>query len=137
MYLDKETYERAGLAGRPQGAKGNRGLKPRWSALPMSSQKVFALFALLKSRSIVVSYDLRNPSMLHGKRGFDRLLFASKKVLNQSLTWLFCNVTESSKLPRPVSHFLYISRAKSNEGQARLLTRCSNTSPPSSPQLQA
>jgi ribonucleases P/MRP protein subunit RPP40 len=31
MYLDKETYERAGLTGKPHGAKGNRGLKPRWS----------------------------------------------------------------------------------------------------------
>lgn len=31
MYLDKETYERAGLAGKPHGVKGKRGLKPRWS----------------------------------------------------------------------------------------------------------
>lgn len=31
MYLDKETYERAGLVGKPDGAKGNRAGKPRWS----------------------------------------------------------------------------------------------------------
>lgn len=36
MHLDKESYERAGLVGKPHGAKGNRGLKPRWSALPMN-----------------------------------------------------------------------------------------------------
>jgi hypothetical protein len=30
MFLDKETYERAGLVGKPYGAKGKRGLKPRW-----------------------------------------------------------------------------------------------------------
>lgn len=30
MYLDKETYERAGLTGRPHGSKGSRGVKPRW-----------------------------------------------------------------------------------------------------------
>lgn len=30
MYLDKETYERAGLVGKPYGAKGGRGSKPRW-----------------------------------------------------------------------------------------------------------
>lgn len=30
MFLDKETYERAGLVGKPHGAKGGRGLKPRW-----------------------------------------------------------------------------------------------------------
>ncbi len=32
MFLDRETYERAGLVGKPHGAKGKRGLKPRWSA---------------------------------------------------------------------------------------------------------
>lgn len=30
MLLDKEHYERAGLVGKPHGAKGKRGLKPRW-----------------------------------------------------------------------------------------------------------
>ena len=33
MYLDKETYERAGLVGQPHGVKGKRGLKPRWGML--------------------------------------------------------------------------------------------------------
>ncbi|KAM0433243.1 hypothetical protein ACHAPT_004116 [Fusarium lateritium] len=33
MYLDKETYERAGLVGKPYGAKGGRGSKPRWDGL--------------------------------------------------------------------------------------------------------
>jgi ribonuclease P/MRP protein subunit RPP40 len=31
MYLERETYERAGLVGQPHGVKGKRGLKPRWS----------------------------------------------------------------------------------------------------------
>lgn len=31
MYLDRETYERAGLVGKPHGAKGARSGKPRWS----------------------------------------------------------------------------------------------------------
>ena len=30
MYLDKESYEKAGLVGKPQGPKGTRGTKPRW-----------------------------------------------------------------------------------------------------------
>jgi ribonuclease P/MRP protein subunit RPP40 len=30
LFLDKETYERAGLVGKPHGVKGKRGLKPRW-----------------------------------------------------------------------------------------------------------
>ena len=33
MYIERETYERAGLVGRPFGVKGNRGLRPRWGKL--------------------------------------------------------------------------------------------------------
>lgn len=75
MYLDKETYERAGLVGKPHGAKADRGLRPRW----------------------VVEYDLRSPSMLHGKPGFDRLVYACKNTLREPLTWLFCNVSNKSE----------------------------------------
>lgn len=75
MFLDKETYERAGLVGKPYGAKGNRGLRPRW----------------------VVEFDLRSPSMLHGKPGFDRLVYACKNALTEPLTWLFCNVSNKSE----------------------------------------
>lgn len=52
----------------------------------------------------VIEIELRKPSMLHGKRGFERLVYAAKNVLNQSLTWLFCDLdaeqdlTESSSL---------------------------------------
>lgn len=31
LFLDKESYERAGIVGRPDGVKGKRGTKPRWS----------------------------------------------------------------------------------------------------------
>jgi hypothetical protein len=30
LHLDKESYERAGLVGKPEGLKGERGTKPRW-----------------------------------------------------------------------------------------------------------
>ena len=30
LYLDKESYERAGIVGKPDGVKGGRGTKPRW-----------------------------------------------------------------------------------------------------------
>ena len=75
LYLEKETYERAGLVGKPHGAKGNRGLKPRW----------------------VVEFDLRSPSMFKGKKGFDRLVYACKNVLNDPVTWLFTNLSTKSK----------------------------------------
>ncbi|KAF7562038.1 hypothetical protein G7046_g2083 [Stylonectria norvegica] len=80
MYLDKETYERAGLTGKPYGAKGGRGAKPRW----------------------IVSYDLRAPSMLHGKKGFDRLVYACKNVFNQPRSWLFSNVGDPKPNPDPL-----------------------------------
>jgi Ribonuclease P 40kDa (Rpp40) subunit len=38
---------------------------------------------------IVVEVNLRQPSMLHGKKGFERLVWAAKNVLNRSVTWLF------------------------------------------------
>lgn len=31
LHLDKESYERAGIVGKPEGVKGKRGTKPRWS----------------------------------------------------------------------------------------------------------
>ncbi|KAI1133156.1 ribonuclease P 40kDa subunit [Nemania abortiva] len=80
MYLDKETYERAGLVGKPRGAKGARGLQPRW----------------------IVEYDLRSPSALHGKKGFDRLVYACKNALNAPATWLFCNLS-STPSPDPIT----------------------------------
>ncbi|KAF0317997.1 ribonuclease P 40kDa subunit [Colletotrichum asianum] len=83
MYLDKESYERAGLVGKPHGVKGKRGLKPRW----------------------VVSYQLRDPSMLHGKKGFDRLLYACKNALNTPVTWLFSNATATTPSPDPLEQY--------------------------------
>lgn len=56
---------------------------------------------LANSRLKVVAYDLRSPSMLHGKKGFDRLVYAARKVLNQPLTWLFCDNNEPSMSPSP------------------------------------
>ncbi|KAL6907270.1 ribonuclease P 40kDa subunit domain-containing protein [Trichoderma evansii] len=76
LYLDRETYERAGLEGKPYGIKGDRGSKPRWK----------------------VSYNLREESMLHGRKRFDRLVYACKNVLNQSMKWLVCNASTSGLL---------------------------------------
>ena len=43
----------------------------------------------------MIEVDLRQPSMLHGKRGFERIVWAAKNVLNQSLIWLFKDVSKS------------------------------------------
>jgi len=72
LALGKETYERAGLVGKPDGARGGRGARARW----------------------LVEINLRLPSMLHGRKGFDRIVHACKTVLKEDVTWLFCNLGE-------------------------------------------
>jgi ribonucleases P/MRP protein subunit RPP40 len=54
----------------------------------------FVLSTIL-NRFLVVDFDLRSPSMLHGKKGFDRLVYACKNALSQPTTWLFCNLSKS------------------------------------------
>ena len=39
--------------------------------------------------------NLRSPSMLHGKKGFERIVWAFKNVLNHSVAWLFHDFTPS------------------------------------------
>ncbi|KAI8316171.1 hypothetical protein K4K61_010062 [Colletotrichum sp. SAR11_59] len=53
----------------------------------------------------VVSYQLRDPSMLHGKKGFDRLLYACKNALNTPVTWLFSNATATTPSPDPLEQY--------------------------------
>ncbi|KAJ4367268.1 hypothetical protein N0V83_006849 [Neocucurbitaria cava] len=71
LELDRPTYERCGLqGGTPVEDGGRKHQKQRWR----------------------VEYDLRSPSMKHGKKGFGRLEWAAQNVLNRSLSWLFCHV---------------------------------------------
>ncbi|KAK4173083.1 ribonuclease P 40kDa subunit-domain-containing protein [Triangularia setosa] len=83
MFLDKEAYERAGLVGKPHGVKGKRGLKPRW----------------------IVEVDLNSSSMIKGKKGYDRLVYASKNAFGAPMTWLFCNGTPIVPDPDPLAVF--------------------------------
>lgn len=34
--------------------------------------------------------------MLHGKKGFERIVWAFKNVLNHPVAWLFCDLTSES-----------------------------------------
>ncbi|KAF2691055.1 hypothetical protein K458DRAFT_426438 [Lentithecium fluviatile CBS 122367] len=74
LELDRPTYERCGLQGKPIEDGGKKHKKARW----------------------VIEFNLRLPSATHGKKGFSRLEWACKNVLNQSLTWLFYNLNPSS-----------------------------------------
>ncbi|KAJ5665963.1 uncharacterized protein N7477_008411 [Penicillium maclennaniae] len=68
--LGKEIFERTGLTGTPIRSGGRKHGKERF----------------------VIELNLRLPSMLHGKKGFERIERAFKNVLNQSLAWLFCDL---------------------------------------------
>lgn len=86
LALDKESYERAGLVGKPDGVKGKRGTRPRWSELCASVTGSILLIGK------VVEINFRLPSMLHGKKGFDRIVYAFKNVLTKPVTWLFSDL---------------------------------------------
>ncbi|KAL6717877.1 hypothetical protein ACLMJK_003962 [Lecanora helva] len=67
LELAKENYERSGLLGKAISDGGRKHMETRFA----------------------VEIDLRQPSMLHGKKGFERIVWAFKNVLNHSVTWLF------------------------------------------------
>lgn len=45
----------------------------------------------------VVEYQLTGSSMFPGKKGFDRLIYASKNAFPAPITWLFCNISTSTE----------------------------------------
>lgn len=47
--------------------------------------------------------NLRSPSMLRGKRGFERIVWAFKNVLNHSVTWLFHDFDSNSELGKAIA----------------------------------
>ena len=73
MEMDRQTYERAGLVGVPVEDGGKKHQKNRWS----------------------VEYNLKNPSMKKGKKGFERLRWAANNVLDESKSWLFWSANPS------------------------------------------
>ena len=52
---------------------------------------------------LAVEMDLRSPAMLHGKKGFERIVWAFKNVLNHSVTWLFHDFTSHSGPGRAIA----------------------------------
>jgi len=68
--IDKATYERCGLVGAGAPHPGRKHVKSRFR----------------------IELDLRLPSMEHGKKGFERIKWAFKNVLNESLAWLFVDM---------------------------------------------
>ncbi|PLB42498.1 ribonuclease P protein subunit p40 [Aspergillus candidus] len=74
LELGKEVFERTGLTGKPTRSGARKHAKERY----------------------VVELNLRLPSMLHGKKGFERIVWAFKNVLNHSVAWLFYDLAPSA-----------------------------------------
>ncbi|PIG85550.1 hypothetical protein AARAC_007744 [Aspergillus arachidicola] len=74
LELGKEIFERTGLTGKPVRSGGRKHAKERY----------------------LVEINLRLPSMLHGKKGFERLVWAFKNVLNHTVAWLFYDLASES-----------------------------------------
>ncbi|PWY80624.1 hypothetical protein BO70DRAFT_315846 [Aspergillus heteromorphus CBS 117.55] len=74
LELSKELFERTGLTGKPIRSGARKHAKERYA----------------------VEINLRLPSMMHGKKGFERIVWAFKNVLTQSVTWLFFDLASES-----------------------------------------
>jgi ribonuclease P/MRP protein subunit RPP40 len=73
--VDKPTHERLGLqGGKPIQSGGRKHVTARYA----------------------IDIDLRQPAMVHGKSGFERLIWACKNVLNHTVTWLFYDVSANA-----------------------------------------
>ncbi|EGP91856.1 uncharacterized protein MYCGRDRAFT_98906 [Zymoseptoria tritici IPO323] len=68
--VDKPTFERLGLEGKAMPTFGRKHVKARFA----------------------IELDLRLPSMVRGKKGFDRIVWAFGNVLTDTLTWVFCDL---------------------------------------------
>ncbi|KXS95613.1 hypothetical protein AC578_10384 [Pseudocercospora eumusae] len=66
LEIDKSTFERMGLEGRAVPSLGRKHVKQRY----------------------VVEMDLRDPRMVSGKKGFERVKWAFRNVLNETKTWV-------------------------------------------------
>jgi ribonuclease P/MRP protein subunit RPP40 len=82
--LPKERYERAGLVGKPVPDGGRKHVKTRYRAHVCPCSETLPLTV-----ATGIDINLREPSMVSGKKGFERVRWACKNVLTESVTWLF------------------------------------------------
>ncbi len=104
LILERERYERTGLLGKPYGPKATGGIRPKWGMTIES----FTSSTILTCT--VVDVNLRHPSMVHGKRGFDRLIYAFKNVLTEPVTWLFTDLEAPGIMSMHTGHPSHIAK---------------------------
>ena len=84
LEVDKPTFEKLGLEGKSISTEGRKHIKARFA----------------------IEIDLRGPNMVHGKKGFERLIWACKNVLDRAVTWLFVDLTKKEDMDEgPIKEF--------------------------------
>ena len=87
LEVDKPTYERLGLQGKPIPSEGRKHVKARYG-----NGQPFENACASLTECTAIEINLRLPSMVRGHKGFERVIGAFKNVLNHSVTWLFSNL---------------------------------------------
>ncbi len=94
LELDKESYERSGLVGKAIRDGTRKHVRTRYGSICYHHNQS----AEDELRSpLAIEINLRLPSMLHGKKGFERIVWAFKNVLNSTVTWLFHDCEAGAK----------------------------------------
>jgi ribonucleases P/MRP protein subunit RPP40 len=99
LEVDKATYQRLGLNGTVVASGGRKHVKTRYGEQIMHVSSSRGQLTI----SPAIELNLRLPSMVYGKHGFKRILWAFKNVLNQSVTWLFYNLNGNNDGSGPIS----------------------------------
>ncbi len=71
---------------------GNRMVSKENEAPSPGGVRIYSTRRICELILAVVEINLRLPSMLHGRKGFDRIVYAFKNVLTKPVTWLFTNL---------------------------------------------
>ncbi len=96
--VDKATFERMGLEGKPIPTAGRKHVKIRYGEFCSHLHSVSFADSVL-----AIELNLRLPSMVRGKKGFERILWAFKNVLDRSVTWLFYDLRSPTNISGPIS----------------------------------
>lgn len=115
LEVDKATFERIGLEGKAMPKEGRKHVKARYGELYCLGE-VEIEYMLTEE---AIELNLRLPSMVRGKKGFERIVWAFKNVLNQSLTWLFVDLKGANDGTGPIA--AHAPKVKAIEPQIRTI----------------
>lgn len=117
--MGREKYERTGLTGKPIRSGGRKHAKERFGWFTLQTLSCYTSKTFL-----AIEIDVRQPSMLHGKKGFERIVWACRNVLNASVTWLLaCNAQSQSSLDKGMMYYYAHVRLPAHNTQLPLPSR--------------